>query len=110
MSSKNIINFATLGAGASNVIEYPTAIPAGKTWVIRVFGACDINMGDSKSSEYMLRLGSENIQPIVVTGDTHEIRDIPEITGDGSKKIGVYVKNNSVHPKAMPFWIRAYER
>jgi len=107
---KDIINVSTLASGTQDVINYPDAIPNSKKWVINKFGAVDVNLGDSKSSVYILRFGTDIITIISVTGNTYEVNINKEIIGDGVKKINVVRQNKSGHGKDMGFWVRAYER
>lgn len=110
MSEKSLVVVSSLGAGLNDVVEYPVAIPNGEKWVIRVFGAADINLGDNKSTAYILRFGTDILQPIItVTGNTYESRTNREVIGDGTKKVNVVRQNKSGFTKDCPFWIKAYK-
>ena len=110
MSSKNIFHREVLAGGANDNIEYPVAIPIGKTWVIKEFGAVDQNNGDNKSSVYLLRFGTQEIKAICLSGNTHELKMDYEIIGNGTDKVNVIRKNLSTSDKELAFWIRASER
>jgi len=111
MSSKrNWIVTSSLGAGANDNPEYPSAIPNGETWMIEDFRAGDINLGDNKSSWYVLRFGTEIIEFISVTGNTQTVKVDQEFTGDGTKKINVLRFNESGFAKKCGFKVMAYKR
>jgi len=108
--NKNIVVASTLNGGANDIIEHGSAVPVGQVWFMKKFGAADVNLGDNKSSVYVLRFGTEIIKIISVTGNTQEIEVAQEIIGDGTKKVNVMRYNNSGQNKQCPFWITAYER
>lgn len=109
MGNKNIMIHSVVAAGATDPYETP-AIPAGKIWVLKNFGAADINLGDSKSSVYVLMFGTEVIRIISLTGNTREIPLKKEITGDGAKKVKILRMNKSGEAREMPVWLTAYQR
>lgn len=92
--------------------DFP-AIARGKNLVLRRFGAIDINLGDNKSSVYVLQWGSgstfQTIRVLSLTGDTKEIEFKKELEGDGTKHLRVSVQNSSPTSKKMAFWIEANE-
>lgn len=110
MSSKELIITSSLNANSSDIIEFPIAIPLGKTWIINNFGAADSNFGDNKSTDYILRFGNDVKDVIMVTGSTYNGKKIFEIIGDGIKKLNVVRRNHSNTTKECPFWINGYER
>ena len=107
---KDIINVSNLNSGSQDVIEYPNAIPNGKIWVIGCFGGIDINLGDSKSSVYILRFGTDILSAISLSGNTKELTIHKEIIGDGTKKLNVVRQNKSGFNKDLVFWVKAQER
>lgn len=110
MNSKNHIETSVLAAGATDVKGPSAAIPNGETWIIRTFGAADINKGDSKSTVYILRFGTEIIRVLSLTGDTRELELKIDITGNGADKVNVVRRNESGYDKECAFWITAYKR
>ena len=110
MAEKNFIITSTVAANSQDIVEHPMAIPSGKLWVIRKFGAADINLGDSKSTVYVLRFGTEILRIISVTGNTYEPDFRFELTGDGSSKINVVRQNKSGFEKICPFWVSAFSK
>ena len=110
MASKELIVTTTLAAGSQDTVNHPQAIPTGKIWVVKDFGAVDINKGDNKSSVFILRFGTEIIRILSLTGASKEIPIKRDLIGDGSKKINVVRRNESGYDKELPFWITGYER
>ena len=110
MSSKSIMLTDVVNAGLTDVYDYPSAIPAGKKWVINKFGAADIDLGDSISSVFVLRFGSDVIRILSLTGNTQEVEIKREIVGDGATLINIVRINKSAHNKELPAWVDGYER
>jgi len=110
MAEKNKLITSTVNAGATSVENYSAAVPTGKIWVIKEFGGADINLGDNKSSIYVLRFGSDILKILTYTGNSGTVLMNEEITGDGVKKVNVVRMNKSGSTKELPFWIKAYER
>jgi len=86
-------------------------IPAGKTLVIRKFGAADIAIGDGKSSLYILKWGSAgnfiDVAVISVMGNTFEYELKEQLVGDGVKFLRVTRSHQSAVDKRCPFWVKA---
>ena len=94
----------------TNDTKESPVVPNGKTWVIKNIGACDINLGDNKSSVYVFRFGTDIIRILSLTGNTQEIELRKEFTGDGAKTFNIIRYNKSGFDKEMPCWASAYER
>lgn len=113
MADKNIINTSNLNAGVTDNID-SVPIPNGESWTIYQFGAADINLGDNRSTTYLLRFGTvgnfKDLGLISVTGNTFAQKLRETITGNGTKFVRVVRINNSVSNKACPFWIKAQSR
>lgn len=109
MSDKSIILIDSVAAGGSETFQTP-AIGSGKTWALKTFGAADINMGDSKSSVYVLMFGSDILRIISVTGNTKELDIKKDITGDGTKRLKIIRYNKSGYDKQCPCWVSGYQR
>jgi len=107
--NKDKIIHSALSAETNDTYEFP-AIPTGATWVIKNFGACDINLGDGKSSVYVLMYDADIIKMLSLTGNTYETTINKEFLGDGNKKIKIKRYNKSVFNKEMPAWIKAYKK
>ena len=102
---------STVAAGANDTITLP-ALPLDELWVITTFGAVDINVGDSKSSLYLLKWDNDIVDGgiISVTGSTYEIKSTWEFVGDGIKQLSIQRFNTSNTNKQMPVWVQAYKR
>jgi hypothetical protein len=103
---------SVLNAGLSETVDIATPL-AGERWVIKSFGAADVNMGDSISSVYGLKWDGQFIPAAMfsLSGCTQNSPIQKEIVGDGVKKLQVYRKNYSgTHNKICPFWIVAMKR
>lgn len=113
MASKSQVIRENTGAGVQTVKASPI-IPNGKIWVVSLFGAADIDLGDNMSSYYVLQWGSgatfEDIRILALTGATQEVKLNKEFVGDGVKFLRVIMKNNSGSAKDLAFWYNAYER
>lgn len=109
MNDKTFIEISKVGAGQNDTIELPI-IPLGDTWMLDMFLVSDINVGDNKSSFYILKWGEDNILPASVTGDTFALHISKDFTGDGQKRFSVVRYNTSTQEKNMPFVIRAQKR
>jgi len=100
----------TVDAGAMNNITETPVIPDGKICKLKSFGGCDINVGDSKSSLWVLQWGKvgewENIAILSLTGDTKSEPIDESFKGDGTKKFRVIRRNYSGTIKELPFWIK----
>ena len=107
--NKALKDFSVVSAGTQDIIESPI-IPNNETWVIRVFGAADINLGDNKSSVYVLRFGNSITRVLSLTGDTKELNLQLEIVGNGVEKLNIIRMNKSGFDKEMPTWVEAYKR
>jgi hypothetical protein len=106
---RRINNTSIVNAGVMNDITNYPAIPAKTTITITSFGAADINMGDNKSSAWVLQWGSsgsfETVRIISLTGDTHTEKMKYPLIGDGVKYLRVVRRNYSGSNKELPFWI-----
>jgi hypothetical protein len=113
MSARNLKVLTTLGAGATDTNDTP-AIPAGKTLTVTKFGAADINMGDSKSSAYLLQWGIVGsfieIGAIALTGNTFELSLNEQLLGNGAKFLRITRQNNSASLKRCPVWVKGYDQ
>ena len=110
MTVKTWMISSNLAAGADDNPEHPNAIPADDKWAIDRFTFADINTGDSKSSIYVLRFGTDILEFGTVTGSTDSIDVNEEIVGDGVKKINVLRYNTSGSTKKLPFKVKAKKR
>jgi len=108
MARHRILKNEKLSAGSSGNKDFPP-IPSKKTLKLRSFGAADINMGDNKSSVWVLQWGAignfETIRVLSLTGFTKEILFKRELIGDGVKFLRVKCINNSGFEKDLPFWV-----
>lgn len=113
MASRTIQIFTTLNAGATDTTSSP-AIPNSQTWVIGKAIFADINMGDNKSSTYLLEFGNGASWTIItafaITGDTREVLIDKEVVGNGTKVLRLTRKNNSATNKICPCEIIVYEK
>ena len=109
MNEKNVIYTNEISSGTQSQELLPM-IPLGDRWVINSFGASDINVGDNKSSVYILMYDTEILCIISLTGNTQEIDINKEIVGDGTKRIKIIRKNTCNTNKAMPCWLKAFKR
>lgn len=98
----------------SNYVEELPIVPNNKRWVIKKFGAIDINNGDNKSSVYALQLYENSqwitLRVISLSGNTLEFDVEKEILGDGVKKLRIYMENKSNLNKKLVCWVEASER
>jgi hypothetical protein len=111
--NRDITKLNTLTALSNDNVD-GAAIPAGKKLTISKFGAADINLGDNKSSYYILRWGNpgvgfEELAVISVTGGTYEFNLKMERTGDGTKFLRIQRNNNSLVDKRCSAWVKAYD-
>ena len=106
---KSFILVSNLNAASNDLYETPV-IPLNDVWMLKEFGACDVNLGDSKSSVYVLFFGSEVLKIISVTGNTCNIAISQEIIGNGADTIKIRRYNNSGFTKQMPVWLKAFKR
>lgn len=109
MSDKSFIIVSQLASNSSDSLETP-ALGDGERWNIEKFGAADINLGDNKSSVYVLKFGNEILRIFALTGDTQEVDLNQDIIGNGTKKISVIRYNKSGFQKECPVWFRASKR
>jgi len=109
MAEKNIVITSIVGAGLNSTYDFPIILN-GVVWMVTHFGAADMNLGDNKSSVYVLKWGSDIERIISLTGNTSEIALNKEFTGDGVKKLSILRMNKSGFDKQLPCWIRAYQR
>ncbi len=107
MLAKNVFNIDIAKRGTSKNLAYDKPVPQGEQWLLQKFGACDINMGDNKSSVYTLYFGTTILKIISVTGSTIELPVGIMVEGDGTKRLIINAKNNSKYHKMMPCWIDA---
>ncbi len=113
MATKSQVIRENTGAGIQTIKNSPI-IPSGQTWVVKTFGAADIDLGDNKSSYYVLQWGSgvtfEDIRILALTGATFEVELKRDFEGDGAKFLRVVMKNNSGAAKDLSFWYDAYSK
>lgn len=113
MATKSQFIRENTGAGIQTIKNSPI-IPLNQTWIVSLFGAADIDLGDNKSSYYVLQWGSggsfEDVRILALTGATYEAKLNREFLGDGVKFLRVIMKNNSGSAKDLAFWYNAYER
>ena len=97
-NNKDKILTDIINAGGQNVHNFPV-IPPGKIWVIKEFGAADINLGDNISTIYVLRWDGQAVPGFAfsLTGTTYSNQSPIEFEGDGTKKLSIYRKNYSGH-------------
>lgn len=108
MTNKSKTITSVVNAGLSDIFEFPV-LPNGEIWVLKTLGAADINMGDNKSSVYILEFSPE-IWILSLTGNTQQIFLDKEIVGDGIIKLKITRINNSGSNKRLPVWVHAYKR
>ena len=108
--NKDMVEIINVEADTQEIYDALPVIAEGEVWKIKSFGACDINIGDHKSSFYLLKWGNVNVCPISLTGNTIEIPIDRDFTGDSVKKFTIVYKNNSSSAKNLAFWIRATKR
>lgn len=110
MAKKHEIIKQLVAATTTETKTYP-AVPDGKTVVLKMFGAADINNGDNKSSVYILQWGSagsfQTIRVLALTGNTQDIEMKRPLRGDGTKFLRVLSQNNSSSSKELVFWFEA---
>lgn len=99
----------SVGAGVmDDVMSYPV-IPAKKTFVIKLFGGADINMGDNKSSVWILQYGKneawDTIRILALTGCTKDLLMKYPLIGDGTRNVRIIRRNYSGTTKELPCWI-----
>lgn len=113
MAKKRLKDFTKVVAGKLDSIVAFNPIPNNKTIKITLFGAADINMGDNKSSVWILQWGKTgdwNILRILsLTGTTQDLKLKESLIGDGVKSLRVVRKNYSSTEKELPFWIEGEE-
>lgn len=100
-----------LTAGSTDTND-SSPIPNGKIVMITAFGGADINLGDSKSSAYLLQWGTvgafTDIAAIAFTGGTFEYKMNASFLGDGSKFFRIMRQNNSASNKRCPVWVKGF--
>ena len=105
----NFMDTSTVAAGNMNNIVEGNGIDNKKNCKLKFFGAVDINMGDSKSSVWVLQWGSgtswETIKILSLTGNTKNLELDRVFEGDGVKKFRVIRRNYSSTNKELAFWI-----
>jgi len=108
--SKKILT--NLAAGTSDTTDL-APIANGKTLVITKFGGADINLGDNKSSAYLLQWGVVGsfieVAAIALTGNTFEYQLSEPLIGNGVKFIRITRQNNSASLKRCPVWVKGYD-
>jgi len=109
MNNKSIIVTSILNLDNNDTMNLGV-IPLDETWYLRSFGACDINMGDNKSSVYILKFGSDIKYIISLTGNTQTINIGKEFAGDGVKRFSVDRFNYSGYNKRCPFWLEVSKK
>ena len=111
MSEKSKVLYSTVNGNSVDTFDFPI-IPNGEHWCLLSFGACDINLGDNKSSVYSLLWDNEPIRGgiISLTGSTYEIQINKEIIGDGIKTLKIRRENKSNSAKQLPCWIVAVKK
>lgn len=109
MADKSYIESGIVNAGQNHDKVF-AVIPAGEIWKIVSFKCADINMGDNKSSVFVIYFGFDVINFYSVTGDT--ILDLQnyELVGDGTKSVKITRMNKSGSNKVLPYKITAYSR
>jgi hypothetical protein len=111
MANRDKFILSNLNAGAVDTTD--TVIPAGKKVLIKKFGGGDINLGDSKSSAYLLQWGTvgsfTDLAALAFTGNTNEVEVNQSFVGDGTKFLRITRQNNSASNKRCPVWVRAYD-
>jgi hypothetical protein len=110
---KTVVNITNLNAGLTDNINLGL-IPPGAVWKVQSFGATDINLGDHKSTMYVLRWGAgatwTNIRPISLTGNTVEILIEQDFVSHPSYQLNVLRWNRSAYNKYCSFWVKIVER
>jgi hypothetical protein len=108
MADRSILRRDVVAAGATSTIDTP-AIPDGAIVTIRKFGVSEPNIGDNKSSTFVLRWGSPGSFTIVralhASGSPHEIVVNKRVTGNGTRFLRVEVTNASAAPKEVFVWL-----
>jgi len=101
----------TLAASGSDANDTPP-VPSGVAAVVTVFGGADINLGDGKSSAYLLQWGTvgsfQDVAVVSVSGNTFEQRIDQSFLGDGQKFFRIMRQNNSSFAKRCPVWLKGY--
>jgi len=112
MADRRILLLNNVNAGATVNLD-GSPILNGKKLIMIKAGGADINMGDNKSSAYLVQWGIVgNFEEIIVfalTGNTVEIIINREFIGDGIKFMRITRQNNSSTTKRLPFWLHAYD-
>lgn len=112
MADRTIRVLSNLAAGATDTTDSPV-IPNGRTLTISRFGGADVNLGDNKSSAYLLQFGTVgsfvDLGVIALTGNTIELAIGVSVLGNGAKFLRITRQNNSASLKRCPVWVRGYD-
>jgi len=104
--------FSTLAAGATDTTD-SAVIPNGRKLTVTKFGAGDINLGDNKSTAYLLQWGTVGsfieLAALAFTGSTDELPVDVTVVGNGAKFLRITRQNNSASAKRCPVWIKGYD-
>jgi hypothetical protein len=110
--NRSVKILTTLAAGAVDVTD-SAPIANGKTITVTKFGGGDINLGDNKSSAYLLQWGIVGsfieLGALAFTGNTNEIAIDEQLVGNGAKFIRITRQNNSASIKRCPVWVKGYD-
>ncbi len=112
MSTRNLKVLTTLAAAGTDTND-TAPVASGRTLTVTKFGGADINMGDSKSSAYLLQWGVVGsfieLGAIALTGNTFELSLNEQLVGNGAKFLRITRQNNSATLKRCPVWVKGYD-
>jgi len=109
---RDLLKLSNVTVGNTDNID-TGIIPTGNKLIITRFGAADVNIGDNKSSLFILKWGVvgsfDELAVISLCGDTFEYAMKEQLIGDGVKFLRISRSHQSASDKRCPVWVKAYD-